>query len=56
MTTNRIVIQDKARKMCSQYNSDELWDRYKNAKLMDDKEEVAIFRAAIKLCTGQVAR
>lgn len=45
----RLIINDKAKKAADQFTSQELWDRYKAAKLMDDKEEVRIFRKAIEL-------
>lgn len=49
MRQNPLVVNDQARKMVSRYTTEELWDRYKAAKLMDDKEEVAIFRKALKI-------
>ena len=47
MTMTRIEINMVAAKMAKQFPLPALWDRYKAAKLMDDKEEVAIFRKAI---------
>lgn len=47
MQMTRIEINMVATKMARQFSLPMLWDRYKAAKLMDDKEEVAIFRKAI---------
>lgn len=47
MQMTRIEINHTATKLATQFSLPQLWDRYKAAKLMDDKEEVAIFRKAI---------
>lgn len=53
---NRILINAAAKECSDKFTYDELWDRYKNAKLMDDKEEVSIFRKALKLKGPRPAR
>lgn len=52
----KMILQDKAKKMVGQFSDQDLWDRYKNAKLMDDKEEVFVFRQVIAMQTGQRPR
>ena len=46
---NRMLVKQEAQKMADKFTHDELWDRYKSAKLMDDKEEVRIFRKALDI-------
>lgn len=52
----RLLAQDTAKKLVGRFTKEELWDRYKAAKTMDDKEEVYIFRQVIKLQLGTAAR
>jgi len=52
----KIEVDYRAGKMQDRYTDAELWDRYKAAKLMDDKDEVRIFRKAIALKTGKAPR
>lgn len=47
MRMTKIEINHIASIMAQRFPLPMLWDRYKAAKLMDDKEEVAIFRKAI---------
>jgi hypothetical protein len=49
MSMNRIEIQVKSQRLADQFTSTELWDRYRAAKLIEDKEEVRLFRKAIDI-------
>lgn len=45
----RILLQDRAKQLVGTMSDDALWDAYRNAKLMDDPEEVYLLRQVIDL-------
>lgn len=49
MARPSIVVTEQAKRLVGQFSEEQLWDRYKAAKLMDDKDEVKVFRQALKL-------
>ena len=46
---DRIYWTEQAKKMAETKSRDEIWAIYKNAKLMDDKEEVFMCRKALEI-------
>lgn len=45
----KVYWREQAKKLAEKFTRDEIFDMYKNAKLMEDAEEVFMCREALKL-------
>ena len=46
---DKVYWTEQAKKLAEKFTRDEVWLMYKNAKLMEDKEEVYMCRKALEI-------